>query len=160
MQHGSTWFLRGVIVAMAIIALAICIFALPAINTSGHEEYPNIVPLLYLFIGGLYLAAVPFFIALYQGLRLLSHIDKNIAFSDNSVNALKYIKYCAIAMSVLFASGIPVLFQIAQIDDAPGLGLIALAFTGSPLVVATFAAVLEKLLRNGMEIKSENELTV
>lgn len=160
MKRTSTYFLRAVIVVMGLIALAICIFALPALNLGGHEEYPNIVSYMYLFIAGLYLSVIPFFIALYQGLRLLSYIDNNTAFTEKSVDALKYIKYSAVSMSVLFLSGIPFLFQVAQIDDAPGLGIIALAFAGSPLVIATFAAVLQKLLRNGIDIKSENELTV
>ena len=36
----------------------------------------------------------------------------------------------------------------------------ALAFACIPLVIATFAAVLEKLLKNAINIKSENDLTV
>ena len=49
---------------------------------------------------------------------------------------------------------------MAELDDAPGLGVIALAFVCMPLVIATFAAVLEKLLQNAIDIKSENDLTV
>lgn len=63
-------------------------------------------------------------------------------------------------MSICYAVGIPYLFHVAQLDDAPGLGLIALAFASSPLVVATFAAVLEKLLQSAINIKSENDLTI
>ncbi len=161
MKPTSTWFLRAVIVLMGIVALAVCIFALPSITNGVIQEYPLInTVLLRIFVGGLYLSIIPFFVALYQGLKLLNYIDQNQAFSLNSVSALKSIKYCGIAISVCYAAGIPFLFHVAELDDTPGLGLMALAFVCIPIVVATFAAVLQKLLQNGMDIKSENDLTV
>jgi hypothetical protein len=160
-MNNSTWFLRTVIVFMGLIALAVCIFALPSITSGVVEEYPRInTLLLYICVGGLYLSAIPFLTALYQSLKLLGYIDKNQAFSQMSVNALKSIKYCGIAVSVCYAAGIPFLFHVAELDDAPGLGVIALAFAATPLVIATFAAVLQKLLQNAIDIKSENDLTV
>ncbi len=160
MKQGSTWFLRAVIALMGLSALAICIFALPSIKEGAAAEFPGADNLLYVFIGGLYLSVIPFFIALYQGLKLLSYIDKNTAFSQASVNALKSIKYSGIAISICYAATIPYLFHVAELDDAPGLGLMALAFACVPLVVTTFAAVLEKLFQNAIKIKSENDLTV
>lgn len=160
MKRGSTWFLRGVIVLMGLVALAVCIFALPSITSGAAIEYPGADTLLYILIGGLYLSVIPFFLALYQGLKLLNYIDKNQAFAETSVSALKIIKYCGIAISLCYAVGIPYLFHAAELDDAPGLGLIALAFTCIPLVFSTFAAVLEKLFQNAINIKSENDLTV
>jgi hypothetical protein len=160
MKRTSTWFLRLVIVILGIIALALCIFALPAIIAGVPREYPISMNLLYLFASGLGLATIPFFVALFQSLKLLHYIDNNTALSGLSVRALKIIKYCAVVMSILFATGIPVLFQIAQVDDAPGLGLVALAFAGAPLVIATFAAVLQKVLDSAINIKAENDLTV
>jgi hypothetical protein len=161
MKRGSTLVLRGVIGLLGLIVLAVCIFALPSINQGMPAEYPGVSSiLLKVFIGGLYLSVIPIFVAFYQALKLLKLIDKNQAFSQASVDALKYIKYCGILVSLGFATGIPILFQVAELDDAPGLGLVALAFTGAPLVITTFAAVLEKLLQNAINIKSENDLTV
>ncbi len=160
MKQGSTWFLRGVLLLMGLIALAVCIFALPSMKEGAAMEFPGADNLLYIFTGGLYLSAIPFLMALYQSWKLLNYIDQNQAFSQASVNALKIIKYCGIAVSICFASGIPFLFHVAELDDAPGMGLIALAFACSPLVITTFAAVLEKVLQNAINIKSENDLTV
>lgn len=161
MKQGSTWFLRLVILLMAIVAIAVAVFALPSMYKGIPNEFPLISQsLLLLFVGGLYLSLLPFFTALYQALKLLSYIDNNTAFSEKSVNALKVIKYCGIVVCVTYASGIPLLFQVAELDDAPGLGALALAFACVPLVVTTFAAVLEKLLKNAINIKSENDLTV
>lgn len=109
---------------------------------------------------GLYVTAIPFFVALYQALRFLSYIDKNKAFSELSVRALKNIKYCAITISILYVVGMPLLFILAQEDDAPGLAALGLVITFASIVIAIFAAVLQKLLTNAIDIKSENDLTV
>lgn len=139
---------------MALGVLAICTFVLPvglrSDNTGGYGP----------IILGMYVAAIPFFIALYQSFKLLNLIDKNNAFSVSAVKALGIIKYCAVAISALFAAGMPYIFTVADKDDAPGVVAIALIIVFASIVIATFAAVLQKLLQNVIAIKSENELTV
>jgi hypothetical protein len=108
----------------------------------------------------MYLAAVPFIFALYQGVRLLSYIDKSTAFSSDSINSLEKIKYSAIAISIIYILGMPYIFYVADKDDAPGVVAIVLVMIFSSFVVTTFAVVLEKLIHSGLEIKSENDLTV
>jgi len=158
MQHGSTIVLRGVVISIGLIVLGLCLFGLPrAISTEmslgADFDYGPI------FLG-LYVPALPFFLALYQALNLLDNIDKNKAFSAASVRALKNIKYCAFAISGMFAAGMPYVFYVADRDDAPGVALIGFIIIGASFVIATFAAVLQKLIQNAVEIKSENDLTV
>jgi hypothetical protein len=154
MNRGSTLFLKLVVITIGLIVLGLCIFALPVgITTDRTGAYR---PILI----GMYIPALPFFFALYQALKLLSYIDKNTAFSEGSVRAIKYIKYCAAVISAMFALGMPYIYYVAEQDDAPGVILIGLVLTGAPLVVAVFAAVLQKLLQNAIDIKTENELTV
>jgi hypothetical protein len=157
LKHGSTIFLKLVIVLIGLAVLAVCVFLIPAIAKELTEDDP--ATSVYLAIVGV-VSAIPFFFALYQAIRLLTFIDKNEAFSDLSVNALKRIKYSAISMSVIYATGMPFLFQIADADDAPGLVLLGMVIVAAPLVIAVFAAVLQKLVENAIEIKSENDLTV
>lgn len=154
MKQGSTLFLRGVIGLLALVVLAICVFILPVgIATDNVGGYR------YILIG-LYVAAIPFFIALYQALRLLRYIDQDAAFSGLSVKALGNIKYCAISIAGLFAAGMPYIYVVAERDDAPGVILIGLVITFASLVIATLAAVLQKLVQHAVAIKSENDLTV
>lgn len=108
----------------------------------------------------LFAAAVPFFVALYFGLKLLSYIDLNKAFSEDSVRVLQKIMYCAVAMSIALMTYMPAAYHFAEIDDAPGVIIFAFAFACGPLVVAVFAAVLKKLLQNAIDFKNENDLTV
>jgi hypothetical protein len=156
MKQGSTLFLRGVIVVMAAVVLGICLIGLPMLiqtEFTGDFDYGPI------FIG-LYVPAIPFFIALYQAIKLLHYIDTNTAFSDLSITALKKIKYCALTISGLFTVGMPYIFYVADRDDAPGAAAIGLIIIGASFVIAVFAAVLQKLVQNAVDIKSENDLTV
>jgi capsular polysaccharide biosynthesis protein len=47
-----------------------------------------------------------------------------------------------------------------KLDDAPGAIVIGLVIIFASIVIAVFAAVLEKLLRTAIDIKSENDLTI
>lgn len=156
----STNFLRLVLILMAVIVLALCIFALPEMWKGGSAEFPMASNSVLMIVIGLYITAVPFFVALWQTFKLLSYIDKNTAFSDLSVRALKNIKYCAIAVSAVYVLFVPLLFPIADADDAPGLIIFGMIIACAPISVAFFAAVLQKLLASAIEIKSENDLTV
>lgn len=154
MKRGSTLFLRGAIVVIGLVVLALCIFVLPVgIRTDNTGDYH---PILL----GLYVPAIPFFFALYQSLKLLNYIDSNQAFTSLSVTAFKYIKYSAAIIGILFMAGMPYIFQVADADDAPGVVLIGLVIAGVSFVIATFAALLQKLVQNAVDIKSENDLTV
>lgn len=154
MKKGSTIILRGVVILIGLVVLALCIIALPAGISSDSTGYYR--PILL----GLYIPALPFFFALYQSLKLLDYIDKNKAFSKASVSALGKIKYCALIISALFTAGQPYIFYAADRDDAPGVALIGFVIIGASFVIATFAGVLQKLLQNAMDIKKENDLTV
>jgi O-antigen/teichoic acid export membrane protein len=156
----ETLFLKVVVFLIGIPILALCIFALPWIANEAAEHYPELAYLKYPVLIGVYVTAIAYFVALYQALRLLSYIDNNKAFSELSVKALKNIKFCAITISILYAAGMPLIFHMAQEDDAPGLGVLGLVITCAPIVIAVFAAVLQKLLKNAIDIKSENDLTV
>jgi hypothetical protein len=154
MKRGSTILLRTVLLLISLGVFAICVYVLPriigSIDAGGYD------PILL----GMYVPAVPFYIALFQSWKLLGHIDQGKAFSEFSVKALKIIKYCAGTISMLYAAGMPYIFYVAQQDDAPGVVAIGLVIIFASFVIATFAAVLQKLMQDALEIKSENDLTV
>lgn len=103
---------------------------------------------------------MPFYFALYQAFKLLRYIDENKAFSQLSVTALKMIKYCAFTISSLHVLVLPLFYLFAEIDDAPGVVFAGLLVPFASMVIAFFAAVLQKLLKNAIDIKSENDLTI
>jgi len=154
----ETLFLKFVVVLMGLPVLALSIYGLPWLaNNPANPDYATI---LYPIIIGMYLSVIPFIFALYQAFKLLTYIDKNQAFSNLSVKALKNIKFCALTISGLYVVIMPFVFCLAELDDAPGAVLIGMVPIFASLVIAVFAAVLEKLLKHAIEIKSENDLTI
>ncbi len=154
MTNGSTLFLKVVICLIGLVGFSVCAIILG--NMFFNPDAGMYLPILIL----IELTAIPFFYALYQGLLLLRYIEKNTAFSQDSVTSIQTIKYCAVAISALYAAGMPYIVWVAERDDAPGAVLIALLFISAPLIVSVFAAVLQKLLQQAIDIKSENDLTV
>ncbi len=158
MKRGSTIFLKIAVFLIGTPVLVLCIFSLPWLaNNPINPEYGHI---LYPIIVGTYLTVIPFYIALYQAFKLLSYIDKNKSFSLISVKALKNIKYCAITISILYVVMMPFIYLVADKDDAPGLIIIGMVPIFASIVIAVFAAVLQRLLGEAIDLKSENDLTV
>jgi hypothetical protein len=158
MKQVSTLFLKIALILIGIPILALCIVGLfwlpqhPANPAYAHRLYPIVI--------GMYVSVIPFFGAFYQAFKLLSYIDKNQAFSDLSVKAIKKIKICAISFSGLYVLVLPFVFFVADLDDAPGLVLVGMVPIFASMVIAVFAAVLQKLLKEAIDIKSENDLIV
>ena len=163
MKKSSTLFLKVAVIFIGIPVLAMCLFLLPQIANEANEALKKGSDLAFVVYGILmlmYVSAVPFYFALYQSFTLLSYIDKNQAFSELSVSALKKIKNCALTISGLYVIALPFVFILAQADDAPGLVLIGMVMIFAPMVIAVFAAVLQRLLQEAIDIKSENDLIV
>ena len=159
MKRGSTIFLKVVIVLIGVVVFAGMI-RFPV--TEGRAA--NLSPLsIYSdpFLWYVYVAAIPFFVALYQAFKLLGYIGQNKVFSLNSVKALRTIKYCAIIQSILIVMAILYIRTVhAQDDDPAGAIALGILATFISVVIATAAAVFEKLLQRAVDIKSENDLTV
>ena len=98
--------------------------------------------------------------ALYQAFKLLLHIDQNTYFSELSLKALMNIKYCAVAISMLHALNLPLYYLMAKRVDPPIIMPVGYGLIFAALVIAVFAAVLQKLVKHAIDIKSENDLTV
>ncbi len=158
MKRVSTMFLKAVILFMSLAVLAICVFALPSLGKEAED--PRFVAMLKPILISMYITLVPLLFAFYQTFKLLNYIDTNQAFSNLSVKVLQNIKYCAIAIAVIYTATLPFFYRLADIDDAPGLVIVGMFFVFAPMVIAMFAAVLQKLFQNALDMKAENELTV
>ena len=159
MKRISIIFLQSVTVLIGIVALFILIrFPL----TEGRAQNLDL-PSIYLdpFILYGYAASIAFFVALYKAFKLLGYIGQNKVFSSNSVNALKSIKYCAIVFSILIVmAGLYIRIFHSKEDDPAGFIAICIVTTFVSIVVATAAAIFEKILQNAVDMKSENDLTI
>lgn len=159
-KRGSTLFLRAAIIVVSLMVVLLCGLVIPAVYREWNIEFPNLTYFRYPALIGLIISALAFFVAAYQAIKLLGFIDKNKIFSHRSVRALRNIKYSAFVIGSVYAISMPVIYHIADQDDAPGLILIGLVFTCAPIVIGVFIAVAQRLLKEAIDMKSENDLTV
>ncbi|WP_027107838.1 DUF2975 domain-containing protein [Lacticigenium naphthae] len=156
----ETLFLK---ISLFLVGLIISLFALLVFSVLFEEAgrgSTQMAIVLYALMTIMTVTFIPFFGALYHTKQLLNYIDKNQAFSEHSVNSLKIIKKFAASISILYLISMPLFFVIGEVDDAPGVILVGGMFVFSPLVIAIFTTVLEKLLTNALVIKKENDLTI
>ncbi|OZT76654.1 DUF2975 domain-containing protein [Salinicoccus roseus] len=158
MERGSSLFLKAAVILMALPVLVGAGFAIYFLLRNPFN--PEYAMILYPIVIGVLLTVIPFIFALYQSFKLLNYIDGKKAFSDLSVKALKKIKFAAFSISLIYAIILPFIYIVAEIDDAPGIILMGMVPIFAALVVGVFAAVLQKLLNEAINIKSENDLTV
>ena len=159
MKKGSTIFLQVVIVLVGIGALVLMLWE-PHLEGRNAHATPSQVYFNDPFLAYAYAVSIAFFVALYQAFRLLGYIGQNKVFSLHSVKALRTIKYCAMFLVGGIVAPLIYLFAVRPGDDIAGGVAIGLVMIFLSAVVATAAAVFEKLLQSAVELKSENDLTV
>jgi hypothetical protein len=158
MKRGSTIFLQAVIVLIGIGALAVMLWE-P--HVEGRNAHATVFEIYFKdpFLAYVYIASIPFFVALYQAFKVLGYVGHNNIFSQPAVKALRTIKYCAIAI-IGFVAGAEVFIMLSNSDDRPGGVFMGILITFGSIVIATAAAMFERILQNAVEIKSENDLVV
>jgi hypothetical protein len=160
MKKSSTVFLQVVIVLIGIGALALMLWE-P--HLEGRNANATLFEIYFKdpFLAYAYTASITFFMALYQAFKLMGFIGRNEIFSQRSVKALRTIKYCAITL-IAFIVGAEAYFFIVVRgkDDIAGGVMLGLLMIFVSVVIATSAAVFERIVQNAVDIKSENDLTV
>jgi len=158
MGYKKISFLRMSIFSIGFIVLIMCAFWLPIVARKAAVMNPEYAYLRFPVLFALYITAIPFFIALYQSLKLLNSIKKDNAFSKLAVNSLGNIKNCALIIIVLYVLGMLTLAMLNALQ--PGLAVMGTVIVFATLVITLFAMLLQQLLKNAISLKSENELTV
>jgi len=158
MKFGATVFLRVVLVLIGLGALT---FLLWEPHLEGRNAHATLFEIYFNdpFLAYAYIAAIPFFLGVYQAFKVLGYAGRNQEFSPSAVRSVRTIKYCAIAIIGFVVLG-ELFIMLGDSDDrAGGVAMGAFIFLSS-VVVATATAVLERTLQNAVDMKSENDLTV
>jgi hypothetical protein len=158
MKRCSIVFLQVVIVLVGIGALAIMLWE-PHIEGRNAHATPFEIYFKDPVLAYAYIASIPFFVALYQAYKALGYAGQNNVVSQAAVKALRTIKYCAIAIIGFVAASV-FFMMFSDPDDRPQGVFMRILITIPSIVVATAAAMFERVLQNAVEIKSENDLTM
>jgi hypothetical protein len=159
MKRSLTIFLQVVIVLIGIGALALLLWE-PHIE--GRNVHATNFEIYFKdpFLALVYIGSIPFFAALYQAFKVLGYAGQNKIFSQAAVKALRTIKYCALAIiGFVVVEEIFIMLNHGS-DDAAGGVFMGVLITVGSIVIATAAAMFERILQKAVDIKSENDLTV
>ncbi len=159
-KRASTLFLKAVIILIGIGALALLLWEPQVEGVNAHATTLSQIYFDDPFLILVYIGSIPFFMALYQAFKLLGYAGQNKVFSKEAVNALRTIKYCAIAIIGFVALEEMFIMLNHGSDDVAGGVFMGVLFTFGSIVIATAAAMFERILQSAVEMKSENDLTV
>jgi Protein of unknown function (DUF2975) len=158
MKRSSTVFLQVVTVLIGLGALALLLWEPQIEGRNAHATQFEIYfkdP----FLAFLYIGSIAFFVAVYQALKLLDYARKNKIFSPAAVKALRTIKYCAMTI-IGFVAVAEIIIMFNNSDDRAGGVFMGVLITFGSIVIATAAAMFQRILQNAVDMKSENDLTV
>lgn len=160
MKKGSARFLQIVIVLIGIAALFLLLLEprLEGANAGATTLYE-----IYFddpFLALVYAGSIPFFVALYQAIKLIGYAGQGNVSSPRAVRALRNIRYCALAIIGFVAAEEAFIALNHGNDDAAGGIMMGVFIAFGSLVAAAAAAMFEQVLQKAVDMKSENDLTV
>lgn len=158
MNRSSIIFLKLVLCALGALALAGMLW-LP--QTEGRAANLDLISIYSdPFVIYSYIASIPFFVGLYQAFKLLTLIDANKAFTQSAVNTLRNMKLASLGLIGSIALALLFIRFFANGEDSAGPTMLGIIVSFAIAVIATAAAVFQKLFQNAVDMKSENDLTV
>ncbi|MEO6003665.1 MAG: DUF2975 domain-containing protein [Opitutus sp.] len=150
MRSSSALFLQVIIVLLVIGTLALMLWEPHLEGRNAHattfEIYCKDPFLAYVYVGSL-----PFFVALHRAFRLFGRVRRTGTFSQETLNALRTIKRCALTLIGFVAGGVIIILLFGDREDRPaGLFMSVLAaFAASVIAIAAAMSArnLESALR-------------
>jgi hypothetical protein len=158
MKRSPAIFLQVVVVLVGIGALALLLWE-PHIE--GRNKDATLFEIYFQdpFLAYVYVASIPFFVAVGHAYKVLGYAGRNQIFSQAAVSSLRTIKRCAIAI-IGFVAVAEVIVASHVNEDRAGGVFMGMVIAFASVVIATAAAVFERVLQNAVDIKAENDLTV
>lgn len=141
-------FLQAVLVLAGLGALA---FMLWEPHVEGRNAHATLGEIYFHdpFLAYAYFASIPFFMALYQAIRILGYVARSRALSPATLKSLRVIRFCALALIGFAALGEIFIFLSDSDDRAGGVFIGVLIVFGSAVVTAG-AVTLERVVREAL----------
>lgn len=151
-MKSKTLFLKAALLFITVVVLFFNIFLFP--------QFPRTSLAHILFSGAMFISALLYYFTAWQAFVILRLVDKNQAFSGKTLKAIQHMKLSTFGMGISYLAFLPLVYRVADTEDAPGVMLIGLGIVLIPFVISVFVAILQALLQNAIDFKSENDLTV
>src|SRR4030095_9338746 len=118
MKRGSALFLQVAIVLIGVGALS---FLLWEPHVEGRNAHATTFEIYFKdpFLAYAYVGSIPFFVALYRAFGLFRRAGRDGAFSQVSVDTLRAISRCALAVMGFVAGGVVIILLMGDKEDRP-----------------------------------------
>lgn len=156
MKSSSALFIQVAVVLIGIGAFA---FLLWEPHIEGRNAHATTFEIYFKdpFLAFVYVGSVPFFVALYRAFGLFGHVRQIGTFSDKTLDALRAIKHCGIAMIGFVAVGVVFIIVFGDKDDRPPGLFMSLLVTIASSGIAAAAAILARKLQVALSRSAGSE---
>lgn len=141
-------FLQIVIV---LIGISVFAFMLWEPHLEGRNVHSTLFEIYFKdpFLAFAYIASTPFFISLYQAIKVLGYFRKDKVFSIDTVKSMRTIKYCSISI-IVFALVGEIIILLSNSDDRAGGVFIGSFVIIGAIITGFLSTKFEQLLNKTM----------
>ena len=145
MKRSAAIFLQLVVVLVGIVVFAALLWEPTVEGVNAHATTLSQIYFDDPFLAYIYFSFIAVFLGLYQAFKLLGYIGQGGAYSQQSVQALRTIKCCALSFAgLIFAAVVYIVVTMYGKDDIAGGVAMGLFMIIVSAVVATSAAIFER----------------
>lgn len=145
-EHKKTVFLKIALVFVFIPIGMITVFSAPSMYREAIENNEINQYFVLPFVVLMMLVLLTSAFAIIQTMKLLTNIERGKYYSEESLRSFRLIQYCGVVTTILFVAMLPSIYYFAEMDDAPGIILLGLAFVCASIGIAVFASVMSDLV--------------
>lgn len=149
MKSSSALFLQAVVV---LIGAGVLAFMLWEPHLEGRNVHATTFEIYFKdpFLAYMYVGSTPFFVALYRAFGLFDDVRQKGGFSRGTVDALRVIKRCAIALIGFVMGGVVFILMSGDKEDRPAGIFMSFLVIMASSVVGIAAAVAARKLKNNL----------
>jgi hypothetical protein len=150
MKRSAALFLQ---VATVLFGIATLAFMLWEPHIEGRNAHATTFEVYFKdpFLAYAYVGSIPFFLALHRAFGLFGHIRQHGAFSQETVDALRSIKRCAIVLIGFVAGALIFIIMFGDDkEDRPAGVFMCLLVTLPAIGIAIAAAMFARNLQNAL----------
>ena len=102
------------------------------------------------FLAYVYVGSIPFFVALHRAFGLFGHVRRSGTFSHVTLNALRAIKRCAMAIIGFVAGGVIIILLFGDGEDRPAGIFMSVLIAFAASVIAAAATMWARNLQSAL----------
>lgn len=154
MKRSTALFLQFAVVLLGLGTLAVLLIE-P--HFEGRNAHATVFEVYFKdpFLAYVYVGSVPFFRALYRAFGLLGHAGRHGKFSQVTVDGLRAIQRCALAVGAFVVGAIGFIVALGDNEDRPAGFMMVLIVTSAAGAVAFTAATLARKLQSTLRTGSD-----